>query len=395
MFKTVYIPYKGYWSSPFCKWQGSFQNEEAVGLAAATAKKFFELRGYRPDNFDSIVLSTTIPQKQWFYDGPNFATMMGNPDISGPQISQACASSTVSINYAAGNVELGHQKCVLVAACDRASNGPNILWPAPDGPGGKPVFESWMIDGFNADPTAGTNPTGTAENVAREYGFTRQQSDDMAVKRYNKYTDSLANDREFQKRYMIPVDIKISRTKTVLVDADEGITPCTAEGLSKLKTKPDCILTFGAQTHPADGNAGMVITTREKADEFSADKNVTIKVISYGASRVKKGFMPLAPTPAAQNALKTAGISVKDLSAVKTHNPFTVNDLAMEKLLGIDEKIFNNYGSSLVFGHPQGPTTMRILIELIEELVIRGGGYGLLSGCAAGDSGAALIIKVN
>lgn len=395
MFKNVYVPYKGYWSSPFCKWQGSFQNAEAVELAAQTAKTFFKLRGYQPDSFDAVVLSTTIPQKMWFYDVPHFATMMGNPDISGPRISQACASSTVSVNYAAGNVELGHQENVLIAACDRASNGPNILWPAPDGPGGKPVFESWMIDGFNWDPTADTNPTGTAENVAKEYGFTREQSDEMAVKRYNKYTDALANEREFQKRYMVPVDIKISRKKTIQVAADEGITPCTQEGLSKLKTKPGCILTFGAQTHPADGNAGMVITTKEKADEFSADKNVTIQVLSYGVSRVKKGFMPVAPTPAALNALGKAGITVNDLAAVKTHNPFTVNDLVMERELGIDESIFNNFGSSMVFGHPQGPTTMRILIELIEELVIKGGGYGLLSGCAAGDSGAALVIKVN
>ena len=67
----------------------------------------------------------------------------------------------------------------------------------------------------------------------------------------------------------------------------------------------------------------------------------------------------------------------------------------MEKVLGIDENIFNNYGSSLIFGHPQGPTTLRLLMELIEELVIIGGGYGVLSGCAAGDSGAALVIKVS
>jgi len=191
------------------------------------------------------------------------------------------------------------------------------------------------------------------------------------------------------------VDIKISRKKTIQVKADEGITPCTEEGLSKLKTKPGCVLSFGAQTHPADGNAGMVITTKEKADEFSADKTVNIQVLSYGVSRVKKAHMPFAPTPAAQNAMKNAGITVDNLAAVKTHNPFTINDLVMEKVLGIDEKIFNNYGSSLVFGHPQGPTTMRLLIELIEELVIKGGGYGLLSGCAAGDTGAAMIVKVS
>jgi acetyl-CoA acetyltransferase len=105
--------------------------------------------------------------------------------------------------------------------------------------------------------------------------------------------------------------------------------------------------------------------------------------------------MPEAPVPAAKLALKNAGIQVTDLAAVKTHNPFAVNDLAMEKLMGIDDAIFNNFGSSMIFGHPQGPTTMRLLVELIEELVIKGGGYGLLAGCAAGDSGAALVIKVN
>ena len=222
MFKQVYIPYKGYWSSPFSKWQGSFQNQVAVELAAQTAKKFFELRGYRPDQFDSIVFGSTIPQKWWFYDSPQFATLMGNPNISGPRIAQACATSTVSVNYAASSVELGNQKTVLVAACDRTSNGPNIVWPNSSGPGGKPDFESWMIDGFGWDPTADTNPTGTAENVAREFGFTREESDAMAVRRYNKYTDALANDREFQKRYMIPVDVQISKKKTITVEADEG-----------------------------------------------------------------------------------------------------------------------------------------------------------------------------
>ncbi|WP_300465329.1 thiolase family protein [Desulfobacula sp.] len=395
MFQKVFVPYKGYWSSPFSKWQGSFQSQDAIKLCAQTATKFFELRGYTPQDFKALVLSTTIPQKAWFYNSPHFATLMGNPDITGPQIAQACASSTVSVNYAACNVEVGQQQDVLVAACDRMSNGPNILWPAPTGPGGQPEFESWVMDGFSMDPTAGTNPTGTAENTAKKYGFTREQSDDMAVRRYDKYTDALANDREFQKRYMIGVDVQVSRKKTITIDADEGITPCTHEGLAKLKTRKDCVLTFGAQTHPADGNAGMVVTTKEKADEFSADKNVTIQILSYGTSRVKKAFMPTAPVPAALNAMKAAGITVDDLAAVKTHNPFSMNDLYMQKELGIDEKIFNNYGSSMVFGHPQGPTTMRLLVEMIEELVMKGGGYGLQAGCAAGDSGAAMIVKVN
>jgi acetyl-CoA acetyltransferase len=395
MFKNVYVPYKGYWSSPFCKWQGSFQTQHAVVLAADTAKRFFAARKITPDIFDSIVFGATIPQKMWFYDAPWFATLMGNPNISGPRVAQACATSTVAIKTAATSIEAGSDANVLVATCDRSSNCPNILWPNPSGLGGKPDFESWMLDGFNFEPTGDTGPLGTANNVVKEHGITREESDALVLDRYNKYLMSTANGREFQKRYMLPVEVKISRKESIMVEEDEGITPCTAEGLAKLRTMPDSIINAGSQTHAADGNAGMIVTTKGKADELSADKSVTIQILSYGYARAKKAHMPDAPVPASQRALEAAGIKVADLKAVKTHNPFSVNDIIMRKQMGIDDKIFNNYGSSLIFGHPQGPTVMRLAIEAIEELVIKGGGYGLVAGCAAGDTGAALVIKVN
>jgi acetyl-CoA acetyltransferase family protein len=396
MFKNVYVPYKGYWCSPFCRWQGSLQNQNSTELAAAAAKRFFELRGITPDIFDGIVYGATVPQPWWFYDAPHFATLMGNPNISGPRVAQACATSTVSLNYAASSIETGNNTNVLVATADRTSNCPNILWPDPSGPGGKPHFESWMIDGFNWDPTAETGPLGTANNVAKKHGITREESDALVLDRYKKYTDSTADGRKFQKGFMLPLEIRLSKKETITVEEDEGIIPCTAEGLAGLKTvSPDSILTFGAQTHAADGNAGMIVTTKEKADELSADKSVTIQILSYGLARAEKAHMPEAPVPALRRAMEKAGIAVSDLAALKTHNPFSVNDIVMRKELGVDDKIFNNYGSSLIYGHPQGPTTMRLCIELIEELVQKGGGYGVVAGCAAGDSGAALVIKVN
>ena len=265
MFKNVYVPYKGYWSSPFCRWQESLQNQHAVELAAATAKQFFELRGITPDIFDGIVFGSTVPQKMEFYSAPWFATLMGNPYISGPHIAQACATATVCLNYAASSIEVGSNNNILVATCDRCSNCPNIIWPNPSGLGGKPDYASWMVDGFNYEPTGGTGPLGTANNVIKEHGITREESDALVLDRYNKYLMSTADDRKFQKRYMLPVEVVLSKKKTILVEADEGITPCTAEGLAALKTIPDSILTVAAQTHAADGNAGMIVTTKEKA----------------------------------------------------------------------------------------------------------------------------------
>jgi acetyl-CoA acetyltransferase len=93
-------------------------------------------------------------------------------------------------------------------------------------------------------------------------------------------------------------------------------------------------------------------------------------------------------------ALEGAGIGIGDLAAIKSHNPFAVNDIVFAQETGADLMSMNNYGSSLIWGHPQGPTGMRAIIELIEELTLLGGGWGLFQGCAAGDTSMAAVIKV-
>jgi acetyl-CoA acetyltransferase len=396
MFEKVFIPYKGYWSSPFSRWQMSFQNINAIELGAQTARKFFEIRGYTPDIVDGCILGMTVGQPSYLYANPWFCGLLGNGNISGPTLSQACATSATSIYIAGLWVESGNYQNVLATATDRCSNGPHTVWPNPNGPGGEVISENWNMDNFNRDPNTGEAMLKTGENAALMFGgITKEESDAIAVRRYEQYLMALANDREFQKGYMIPVEVFLSKKKSILVETDEGVTPCTLEGLAPLKPvlSGGCI-SFGAQTHPADGNAGLMITTKEKAEELSKNKAITIQLLSYGFARTKKAHMPLAVPPAAESALKKAGITVKDLKAVKTHNPFSVNDIILGKTLNIPDAIFNNYGCSLIFGHPQGPTGARSTIELIEELVKLGGGYGLFAGCAAGDTAAALVVKI-
>ena len=94
-------------------------------------------------------------------------------------------------------------------------------------------------------------------------------------------------------------------------------------------------------------------------------------------------------------ALENAGIGASDVSVIKTHNPFAANDIHLADNLGIDVNGMNNYGSSLIYGHPQGPTAGRLIIEGIEETAMKGGGYMLFAGCAAGDTAAALVLKVD
>lgn len=396
MLKKAYIPFRGYYSTPFARWQGSMANENAIVLGAETAGRWLAGKNWDPKIFDYLFLGITIGQHRWFYGSTWAAALMGATGTPGMTISQACTTSVTCIYQAAQGIETGLYQNPFCLMADRCSNGPHTVWPNPSGPGGEVISENWMMDNFGYDPNAKNAMIQTAENVAAESGCTREEADAVALRRYEQYLMGMANDREFQKRYMFPAEVKVSKKKTILVETDEGITPTTKEGLAGLKpVVPGGIHTFGAQTHPADGNCGIVVTSREKAKELSVDPSVEIQVVSYGFARAKKGFMAMAPVPAAQMALDKAGLSVKDMKVIKTHNPFAANDLYMSKAMNIDVMSFNNYGSSLIYGHPQGPTAGRCVIEGIEEAVQLGGGYLLFAGCAAGDTGAGLVLKIN
>lgn len=394
-FDKAYIPYGAYWSSPFAKWQGSFAPLHAMELAADVTRRALEERKIAAEVFDGLALGLTIPQHHCFYGAPWMAGMIGNPNITGPTIAQACATSARTLAWAAQEVEDGTHQNVLIVTADKCSNGPHIYYPNPNAPGGTGATENWVLDNFGFDPFAKNAMIQTAENVAKEEGVSREEQDECALQRYEQYTMALADDRAFQKRFLIPVELKRGKKVIGAVETDEGIFVTTAEGLAKLRpVMPDGTVTFGSQTHPADGNASMVVTTKERAKDLSKDASIEIRVVSFGQARAKKGYMAAAVTPAAEQALDRAGWKVSELAAVKTHNPFAVNDVVMMKKMGMDPKTVNNYGSSVIYGHPQGPTGLRIIIELIEELAMKGGGKGLFAGCAAGDTAFATTFEV-
>ena len=395
MLSNAYIPYKGYFSSPFSRWQGSLADEHAIKLGAETSKRWLAEKGWDPKLIDYLFLGITVHQPQGFYGGPWASAMLGAERVPGLLVSQACSTSTVAIYQAAMGVETGLYETPFCLMVDRCSNGPHAIWPNPKGPGAQVISEDWLMDNFNKDPHAGEAMIKTAENVSAEAGITREQCDELTLRRYEQYQDSLADDRAFQKRYMYPVLIQKSKKETLLFEADEGVFPTTAEGLARLKpVLPGGVHTFGAQTHPADGNCAVVVATREKAKELSTDPDVEVQVVSYGYARERKAFMAAAVTPACKMALEGAGIAASDVAAVKTHNPFAANDLHLAQHLDIDVNGMNNYGCSLIYGHPQGPTAGRLIIEGIEEVAMKGGGYLLFGGCAAGDTAAALVLKI-
>lgn len=398
---TIAIPHGAYWCSPFARWQGALAEFHSLRLAAWVTCRALAERGLEPGLFEHGVLGLTVPQRHCFYGLPWVGSQIGAPALTGPTIMQACATSARVLVQAAQELQDGHAECVLALTADRTSNGPHLYYPAPAGAGGTGESEDWVLGNFDRDPALGIAMVATAENCARRWGVSRDEQHAVALQRYEQYLAALvpgADGRCFQDRYMVrPLELPDRRFERGRghLEGDEGVRETTAAGLARLRPVVEGgSVTHGAQTHPADGNAGMVLSTPERARELARDPAVGIRLLAWGQSRTESGYMPAAPVEAARRALAAAGIGFADLAAVKSHNPFAVNDILFARETGIALERMNNFGCSLVWGHPQAPTGMRAVIELVEELAQRGGGHGLFHGCAAGDSAMALVVSV-
>ncbi|MCH9674048.1 MAG: thiolase family protein [Gammaproteobacteria bacterium] len=392
----TYVPYGAYWSTPFARWQGALAHLHSLEFAANVAATELEKRAIPSAEIDFGVLGTTVPQPHCFYGLPWVMGMMGASAVGGPTINQACATSARCLQTAAQEVALDQASCALVVAADRTSNGPHLYYPDPSGFGGSGQTETWVLENFQCDPFAGVAMVETAENVARKYGVSTAEQHDVTLLRFGQYAQARAG--AFQKRYMtlpfaVP-DARLRRTQSEL-SADEGVFETSAEKLAQLRpVLPDGTVTSGGQTHPADGNAGMLVTTQARARDLASVPEIEVKLSGFGQARAEKAFMPEAPVPAARRALHDAGTNMRDVALVTTHNPFAVNDVVFARELDFPLERMNAHGCSLIWGHPQGPTGLRSVIELIEGLAERGGGIGLFSGCAAGDTAMALVVEV-
>jgi acetyl-CoA acetyltransferase len=245
-----------------------------------------------------------------------------------------------------------------------------------------------------ADPNTGQAMVATAENVARDGAMSRAALDQLTLLRWQQYQRAFADDRRAQRPWMQPV--VIARGKKVLrIEADEGMHPYSAEGLAALKpVQAGGLVTHGAQTHPADGCAGALVCGPERARLLARGAG-TVRLLAAGFARAAKAEMPKAATTAAERALESAGIAIGEVKRVVTHNPFAVNDLWFAQRTGFALERMNVLGCSLIYGHPQGPTGLRGVVELVHALREAGGGIGLFTGCAAGDTGAALVLRVD
>jgi acetyl-CoA acetyltransferase len=233
---------------------------------------------------------------------------------------------------------------------------------------------------------------GTAGTAARKYRLDRREVDDLTLWRYEQYFS--AKSTGVLDKTCVPLDVLNIQGKPLgRIDADLGIRRVTTDSLRAMRELDTCV-TAGGQTHASDGMATLLVTTAERATELSSRPEIAIRFEAKAEARANPGLMPEAPALAVKKLLDRTGLKMSDMTVIKNHNPFAVNDAIFAKVLDHDWHDMNNTGCSLVWGHPQGPTLTRSLIEGLEEAVALGGGRVLLFGCAAGDVGIAAVFSV-
>ena len=391
MFANARIPYGTWGSSFFPSWQMSALAEVNIGQFAGEAmNRIMGIRKVPISVLEYLIIGSTVPWHWKFWTAQLVASCMDHR-IPGYHMEQACATGLQAVILAAAEVQSGSNDIVGVLTFDRTSDSPVGVFPE------RRAYERTMAlsdvwDNFGFDPATGKAMITCAGLAARKHKSERREVDDVAFYRYEQYFKAKASG--FLDRVLVPLDVLNVQGRFLgRIDSDAGVRQLTLDGLRAMRELDTCV-TAGTQTHASDGMATLLVTNKERARELSPRPEIDIQFVAKTEVRTLPSLMPEAPALAVQKLLDRTGLAMADMIVVKNHNPFAVNDVIFAKLLEYDWRKMNKTGCPLVWGHPQGPTLTRVIIEALEETVSLGGGYVLIFGCAAGDIGIAAIFKV-
>jgi acetyl-CoA acetyltransferase len=391
MFPRARIPYGTWGSSYFPAWQSSPLAEVNIGQFAGEAMaRVMGMRGVPTSELQYLVIGSTIPWHWKFWTAPLVASCMGRR-LPGYHVEQACATGLQAVLLAGAEIESGAQEAVGVLTFDRTSDSPVGVFPERRAhQRTQAIADVW--DNFGFDPATGRAMITAAGITARKYKLDRAEVDEVAFVRHEQYFEAKASG--FLERVLVPFDVlNVSGRPLGRVAEDAGVRQVSLASLRAQRELDTCV-TSGTQTHASDGMATLLVTSEGKARELSPRPEIAIRFVGKAEARTEPSLMPEAPAFAVRRLLERTGLRMDDMAVVKNHNPFAVNDVVFTQVTGYDWRKMNRTGCSLVWGHPQGPTLTRSIIEGLEEAVSLGGGYVLVFGCAAGDVGIAALFEV-
>lgn len=323
------------------------------------------------------------------YAAVSAGVAQGTPTFN---VNRLCGSGLQAIVSAAQTLLLGDAQIAIAGGVESMSRAPYI---APAHRFGARMGDSVMQDmmtGALSDPFEKMHMGVTAENVAREYGVSRQQQDELALASHQRAANAI--DKGYFKEQIVPVTTK-SRKGEVVFDTDEHVRrDVTLENLSTLKpvfVKEEGTVTAGNASGINDGAAALVLMD---GDAVKA-RNIKplARLVAYGHAGVDPRLMGIGPVPATRNALARAGLKIEDMDVIEANEAFAAQACAVTQQLGMDPAKVNPNGSGIGLGHPVGATGAIITVKALHELQRIGGRYALVTMCIGGGQGIAAIFE--
>ena len=381
--------------TPIGSFRGSLSPLSAVELGAVTVQRLLESSGLHPEQIDELVFGQVLTAGCGQNPARQTAITAGLP-VSTPAttVNLVCGAGLKAVQLAAQAIRCGDADVVIAGGQESMSNAPYLLDGARSGLrfGHTGLQDSMITDGlwdaFN-DYHMGI----TAENVAREYGISREQQDAFAFRSQQKAASAIETGR-FDAE-IVPVTVKQGKRAPQIVRHDEQPRPETTAGqLAQLRPAflhDEGTVTAGNASTLNDGAAAVLLMSEEKARESGLP--VLGHIVSYAVTGVDPSMMGIGPVSACRTALARAGWTLDDVDLIEANEAFAAQALAVGKELGWDEQNVNVNGGAIALGHPIGASGCRILVTLLHEMQRRGVTKGLATLCVGGGQGIALTVE--
>jgi len=373
---------------------GVFKDVSAVSLGAVAIQGALGKVGLSAGDVQEVILGNVLQAGLGQNVARQTAIAAGIPqEVPSFAVNKVCGSGLKAVQLGMQSVMLGDADIVVVGGTENMSQAPYLLRDARFGlrMGDGKLVDSMVNDGLT-DAFNNYHMGITAENIAKKYGISREQADQLAVASQNKCEKAMAECRFGDE--IVPVTIPQRKGDPVIVDTDEFPRKGTTfDALAKLRPAfdKDGIVTAGNSSGVNDGAAALVLMSREKAASLGLKPLASITAMA-GAG-VAPEIMGTGPIPATQKALKKAGLKISDLDLVEANEAFAVQAHCVISELGINPDIVNVNGGAIALGHPIGASGARVLVTLIHEMQRRGSRYGLATLCIGGGQGIAAIIE--
>ena len=374
---------------------GSLSTTPAAELGAIVIKEAVKRAGIKPEDVDQVYMGCVI-QAGLGQNVARQATLKAGLPIEVPAVTMnvVCGSGLNCVNQAAQMIMAGDADVVVAGGMENMSMAPYAI---PQARYGYRMNNGTLVDTMIKDALWDAfndyHMIKTADNICEEWGITREELDEFALKSQVKACAAIENGAF--KEEIVPVEIK-KKKETVVFDTDEGPRAgSTIEGLAKLRPiNPDGFVTAGNASGINDGAAALVIMSEEKAKELGVTPLATF--VAGGLAGCRPEVMGIGPVPATQKVLAKAGLKIEDMDIIEANEAFAAQSIAVSRDLGIDvDKQLNPNGGAIALGHPVGASGARILVTLLHEMKAKGAKKGLATLCIGGGMGCATIVEMD